>query len=270
MQKTYSPVKFCIYCGSTKQLSDEHIIPISLGGTLTLPESSCEDCQKKTCGFEGIVTQQIYMPLRRKLKIKGNRKHKKHRATHAPIMISDGETQTITSVPFEDLPTSYLAVRFPPPGLFLGHSPHSKNPEMKIDIIGNKKEMEEFASQRQIGRMKTNFTFRWGPFARMLAKIGHAHAVAELGMEGLEFLLPPIIRGESNHLAYFVGGIEGTALTLSPPHDMGLAITTIGSDSYLVALMTFLGHRLPTYQVVVAKILDRDLISRKMAAAPAR
>jgi hypothetical protein len=32
---------FCIYCGSTEQLSREHVVPYALGGTLTITEGSC-------------------------------------------------------------------------------------------------------------------------------------------------------------------------------------------------------------------------------------
>ena len=31
----------CIYCGATDQLTDEHIIPLALGGRFVLPDSSC-------------------------------------------------------------------------------------------------------------------------------------------------------------------------------------------------------------------------------------
>jgi 5-methylcytosine-specific restriction endonuclease McrA len=39
--KIYAPKNSCIYCGvSDGKLSDEHIIPLSLGGNMILPKAS--------------------------------------------------------------------------------------------------------------------------------------------------------------------------------------------------------------------------------------
>jgi HNH endonuclease len=42
----------CIYCGSTNQLSDEHVLPYGLGGALVLKKASCRDCSKVTAALE--------------------------------------------------------------------------------------------------------------------------------------------------------------------------------------------------------------------------
>ncbi len=42
----YQEVGSCIYCGSTDNLSNEHIIPYGLGGNLELPKSSCSRCAR--------------------------------------------------------------------------------------------------------------------------------------------------------------------------------------------------------------------------------
>src|ERR1700733_7626443 len=48
----YDPVGSCIYCGRTTlphgvdRFTDEHIIPLGLGGTRILPEASCVKCQR--------------------------------------------------------------------------------------------------------------------------------------------------------------------------------------------------------------------------------
>jgi len=42
----YQYVGRCIYCGSTEGLSNEHIVPANLGGTIILYKASCETCRK--------------------------------------------------------------------------------------------------------------------------------------------------------------------------------------------------------------------------------
>jgi 5-methylcytosine-specific restriction endonuclease McrA len=51
-----APVSACIYCGATEpdtKLTDEHIVPLSLGGTLILPKASCLACARQTGKLEG-------------------------------------------------------------------------------------------------------------------------------------------------------------------------------------------------------------------------
>ena len=61
---TYKAVGHCIYCGSTHQLSDEHIIPLGLGGRLVLPLASCSPCSTKTSKIERTCLRTMYGPLR--------------------------------------------------------------------------------------------------------------------------------------------------------------------------------------------------------------
>ena len=68
----YPPVGRCIYCGATDELTDEHIIPFSLGGVLILDKASCngtKGCNKKTHKFEGVVARQIFGKFRAKHKL---------------------------------------------------------------------------------------------------------------------------------------------------------------------------------------------------------
>jgi len=45
----------CIYCGSSDDLTDEHVVPYGLGGKMILPKSSCRRCAMITGQFEGKV-----------------------------------------------------------------------------------------------------------------------------------------------------------------------------------------------------------------------
>jgi len=53
----------CIYCGGLDELSDEHIIPYSLGGRIVLPKSSCVNCAKVTMKIEQHVSRDhLHIP----------------------------------------------------------------------------------------------------------------------------------------------------------------------------------------------------------------
>ncbi len=57
-------IGFCIYCGSKKSLSDEHIIPFALSGEFTLTSASCEKCRKRTNLFETPVLRGLFYDYR--------------------------------------------------------------------------------------------------------------------------------------------------------------------------------------------------------------
>lgn len=40
----FLPVGYCIYCGSTDELGDEHIVPYGLSGDAVIPKGSCAVC----------------------------------------------------------------------------------------------------------------------------------------------------------------------------------------------------------------------------------
>jgi hypothetical protein len=58
--RLYEPVGQCIYCGSTKGLTDEHIFPKFLWGRAVLPKASCECCRRLTSAFELTCARFIF------------------------------------------------------------------------------------------------------------------------------------------------------------------------------------------------------------------
>ncbi len=114
--------------------------------------------------------------------------------------------------------------------------------------------------------MEFHYFWDWNAFNRLIAKITHAFAVSVVGLEGVEWLLPPLIRGEAFHFSNLIGGIDDPKLELTTPHDLVLYVRQIGEAHYLVGLVTMFGaKRFPTYMAVTAKILDLDLILAKIA-----
>jgi hypothetical protein len=65
--RRYPPVGKCIYCGSdggAKGLSDEHMVPFSLGGDAILPKASCAACATETSKIELYLARHIFYGLR--------------------------------------------------------------------------------------------------------------------------------------------------------------------------------------------------------------
>ncbi len=63
MATVLNPAGMCIYCGSTENLTTEHIVPFSLGGDLELPAASCSSCSALTSAIElRIARRALHIP----------------------------------------------------------------------------------------------------------------------------------------------------------------------------------------------------------------
>lgn len=258
----------CIYCPSDKGLTDEHVIPTALGGRLILEKASCETCRKITSEFERKVTREMYWPLRMRVGLLGSRKHKKQRPTHWPGVLTDGDDIQHMPIEVGKFPRVYSVMEMAPPGLLTGQPLSSGNPEMKIHLKGDQDELKRFLTEIGAGKSEFTQTLEWAPFSRMIAKICHAYAISVIGLEGVEFFLPKLIRGESDHLAQFVGGVSNKTDELEPPNDLAVGVQEIRSKPHLFARTTVFGNkRFPTYETIVGRITNLNLIQAKLATA---
>jgi len=116
-------------------------------------------------------------------------------------------------------------------------------------------------------------------FARLLAKIAHAFAVAELGYGAFRSFLPPLILAEAPNLPDFVGGIAElepsrdpfvgameSRVTGSIQHHLDYQIVRANDGTtYLTVLIRLLQFIAPPYCVVVARIDGPSTVDAKSA-----
>lgn len=206
--KKYNSVDMCIYCGQTAdKLSDEHIIAEGLGGKLILPKSSCKTCADITSQLELHCLRNIFEPARSHLKIRSKNNRKRVRTLLSKVKGKwDTHSSEIT------YPNSLTLPTFPPPSAI----------------------WDEFGIDQQLqvtgisGLLFKGFNQKFGPespakvteiavkidpfvFCRMLAKIAHSYAVAELGPKSFLEYLPKVILGLDSRIPVFVG--SGLPLT---------------------------------------------------------
>jgi hypothetical protein len=261
---TFEPVQKCIYCGSGERLSDEHIVPFALNGTMILPKSSCSVCRDITSKFELTVTRAMYGVLRNKRNYKT--RHKKKRPSSLPVSYSTSEG-AIKSIDFAmaDYPSTYFVAYLPPPGVLTGAPLTDRNPEgIRLDLRCDPNEIERAISS--IGSeniaLSLGNIFPYGDFYRLLAKIAHGFLVASYGQAGYVAFLPDIILGRSPYLAHYVGGLGGDASVHMMSHHVSLVCLPVDDVVYLTVNIQLLGGvTMPTYQVIAAKITDFKLLT---------
>ena len=92
-------------------------------------------------------------------------------------------------------------------------------------------------------------------FARMLAKVGHTYATAELGHGNFTPTLLEIIEGSSPNPFHFVGGFEPTAPQEASPLTWREEVRE--GVRYVVVSISFIWlPKMPRFQVVVGSVLD--------------
>src|SRR5216683_6447429 len=100
--RVYRPVGRCVYCGrhaDETELTDEHIIPLSFGGTWLLPAASCKQCAKPTSRIEGHVAKGMWDYARVQLGVPSRRP--KERPQFVEMEMHD---QTVRRIPVLDMP----------------------------------------------------------------------------------------------------------------------------------------------------------------------
>ncbi len=265
MRSHYKPAGVCIYCGdTTPPLSREHIIPLSLGGTLVLPRASCSKHRDITSKIEGKVARQFYGTYRDTLRIQT-----RHRATQRQRSIQsatlDGTlfngSPCKINVPLRELPRLHLSVLLPRPQLFSGVSFTEGSFGSTVTAV-----FDETATQRLLDKhhLKT-MIFYSDPiqieiFLRVLAKIAHAFASAEYGVSGFTPTLLPIINGQSNLLLKYIGCDNPESILSSEP----LMIDEIEHKGVVYLLVHISLHafpKLPRYSVIAGRLLNDSALN---------
>jgi hypothetical protein len=255
--KVYDPVWRCIYCGcSDEHLQKEHIIPIGLQDGFVLRKSSCETCRRITASIENTVMRKALLPYRWH---SGFVTHRDQMPEEIPLGISFDQNPTPRHVALAEHPNCLLLPRLRQEPSMLSGIPQTPFPPAVILLsLDDKIDASMQQSNGKLTLMRHMFNF--DPYWRMIAKIAHAFAVADigLGLDGFIPILPDLILGKNLGLASDLIGDWPGEMPFNQDDDGPLHQLTWGfrpwKDQQLVMvyIRLFSGHgRTPTYAVIV-------------------
>jgi len=252
--KIYASPGHCIYCGATEVLTDEHIVPLSLNGSQVIDDASCEACRVETCKVENAVTGLMLAGFRAQKDVR-TRHGKRRRDLRLRLKVEqDGTTSDVHLVPKAAPHTLALPEIAALPAILDGREarPGTK-PEGRIWVSSN--------IQHWVEQSGYEAATMWHPvdtpmLMRMVAKIAHCFAVAQVGPRMFEpFLVPFILGAEVDFPERYMGGAGG------PPTDrtthrgafvLGLRhVEREGRNLVVVRVQLFPGLGAPIYVVVV-------------------
>ena len=217
-QKTYGTVGCCIYCGSTENLGDEHIIPFGLGGRALLPKSSCKSCEGLTSKFERTCLRTMFGPLRMFYDLPTRRKDERPEKLPLKVKLKPDGEWTPVLVDQQDYPFLFSFPHFQSPDLLSGQVTQGERgaKSNKFWIRGAAASREGF--QRHLDYIITKYkVFGVYPegktyveeFCLLLAKVAHSYATAEIGYGKFEpLLINFIIKRDLVNRVDFIGELH--------------------------------------------------------------
>ena len=193
----------CIYCRATGiELTDEHFLPLSLGGQHVIEKASCRGCANITKKFEQDVARELWGDAR--ISYDAPSRRKKQRPTH--IKLRDPETpgRTVT-IPYSEYPAALIFYKMHKAGMLLGAPVNLDiSSAWQFSVVHDDEKANGF--ERKFG-IKLTVKFRHVPvsFGRLLAKIGYGQVLWALGLEDFRPFCVPYIIGAKDNVSYIVG-----------------------------------------------------------------
>lgn len=243
----------CIYCGATGvRLTDEHVVPLALGGVHILEKASCDDCADVTKAFEQHVARELWGAPRNSYNAPSRRK--KQRPSHVVLSDPDQPGRTV-KVPYSEYPAAMIFYKMRKAGLLEG-LPDNVDVSSAWHLVAIHDDEEAKAFQKKFGIALTSKIHHVPEsFARMLAKIGYCHLLTELPVGSFRSICLPYILGTKPNPSFVVGG----SWEIAPREMVGYRLQTAAFGTYerlmLVAeIRLFANNATPTYHVVVGDV----------------
>jgi hypothetical protein len=248
-------VDACIYCGSGDGLTDEHIIPLGLGGNLVFPKASCLACNKVTSRFEERVLRGHMSEVRAVANLPTRRKKKRPTSVRTEFIQADGSRKHV-DVPLPGAAAFMLLPAFAPAARIYGLPAVQGMQISAIDTIGVGQDLITFAAKNDAVGVAGKVRLEAHAFCQMLCKIAYSYYVATTGQ---------IAKSESPALAVLLGSEQNSsnwlgsrALPLSPLRTKSLHLIEAGTRQPIngipievVTIQLFSNAGDSTFEVVV-------------------
>lgn len=260
-EKYYRSPQRCIYCSrKAVTLTKEHIIPFGLAAnSLVMSKGSCRKCADETKKYETAVLRHMWWPFRTHLGMPTRHRNQvpgdfTMMRTH-PGAVLDGvippKADLIEQVPAEEYPLFFYSFHYDPPGVISDRPAHQDNERAFWlgDLASLRKQIDDKQAFR-VGELNSE------ALSLMLAKIGHAYAVAELGFNSFHPTLTLAIRNKAiGRLLYWVGCTEDEpSKPTEALHEIGLRLRKIRGKQYIAAQIRLFGCvGTPTYEIIVGE-----------------
>jgi hypothetical protein len=266
-RQRFPPPGECIYCGARGdgvELTDEHIIPFSLGGNVEIVKASCKPCAQITGDLEFHVGRKVLWDYRLHAGIQTRRPKERPDTLPARVSVAFGPEQ-VMELPIQDHPYFTAMPIWGMPGLLCGTQASAQFEHEKAHLFyyipPNIRETLNLRDGELAEIMAPDIKIDSYKFARAIAKMAYCQTVVRYGLSGFRRLaIQDLILGKYPLVPYFVG----CELKDPPPpgdrkgvHFIDTREVTIGRMRLIVGSVRLFAHSgtpengMPIYRVVV-------------------
>lgn len=251
----------CIYCNRKNiKLTDEHIVPLSLGGQHIIREASCHQCADITKKFEQDVARGLWGDARASYNAPSRRK--KERKRNVLLRDPAGKNSDL-EIAVQDYPAPMVFYHMHRAGILDGKSEDfDSSGQWKLIAIVDEDRLRNF-ERKYPGRLTSQFKHVSGSFARLLAKIGYGQVLTSLDPGDFRPLCLPYVLNQKTNLSHVIGGRRSIE---EPQPGIGYSLTShrFGTADRLVIvaeIRLFANAHTPTYHVVVGDVVGRERVA---------
>lgn len=204
MSKTDILIGKCIYCGGVGT-TDEHIIPLALGGKHILRKASCENCRAITSQWERNPLRDNWAEARAVLDYPSRRRDFDKEIFPLKVTLRDG-TETVLNLNKAESFGLASFLEYPIPAFFSGNNFEKGALIIATRLIGFGPDWENTIERYGIKEINHTVTYKGTHFERMVIRIAYCAAIATWGPDCFEncFALPAIM-GIREDVGYFMG-----------------------------------------------------------------
>jgi len=254
-QSTSRYIGQCIYCKSTNDLSDEHIVPHGLAGPWQLLSASCPKCCKITSAFERAVLRKYFIQVRTKLGLPTY--HAKKRPKSFKFTVKINGREEFVDIPVSDITTLFAMPQIKKPGYITNNRQGKGFSITGMSLHGSRSGLEDFRAKYNLESFNYTVTLD-NSFLRLLAKIAYGMVVHQYGLDAIQeaFVLPSIL-GMKDDVGVWVGCKDpDKSPDLLPKERVLHRINVMVNDKNEVAttIRLFADFQTPEYLVIVGRL----------------
>lgn len=241
-----------MYCGSTQDLSREHIVPYGLGGPSAVPRSSCRSCAEVTSKFELEVLRGPLWGLRAYLRLSSRRTHMMPVCLPL-VLVRDGREEEVR-IPIAEHPIMLSFPIFAIPGHVSGKTTEGISIR-GIATYNFGKPIPQVLAEHSANDFRVRENSRPVSFARLVAKIAWGVAVVNGQRARLDDELRNAILFQPSRIGQWVGTYSDPLDASAPDllHEIRLREDR-DTGLFLADVQLFAHVCTPRYGVILGKL----------------
>ncbi|MFZ1366059.1 HNH endonuclease [Sphingorhabdus sp.] len=266
----------CIYCNDKfrqvdEVLTDEHVVPESLGGKLILEQSSCRSCAASTSKFERTIARQVFDAFRVQNGIGSKRPAKQANRTQ-DVFAKIGREWLAVGLPLSEFPVVVQMPAMEEPRLLARQVFDREIHQFRVFGYVPPENIDQI--RERLGATRLNVPtafFDIDAFGSLLLKVAHCFSIISRShYPEYDLIIPTALSLADDQLFpkdHLIGGYYRSIEKFDQRHGLWVETIEANDRKFLSVIVRLFGdHGFPAYRVIVGVKgpTDRRRLFRKL------